>query len=229
MVRWIGAIGKNKMAIDDFVLEIDWSDDLRLMQKLCLDIFDITPSLVTNQPRSPYFQRVFENNHAYWRARMWNKIKLKNIYDYPEWSEWRRLVEKFKLHGDLLFFVTCPEITPLFVPHRHPGEHPEDFAGALMLPLIGCDERSITKYAYWHDPNDNKYIDSYNYIKGRPEETQIPDSEVAVEYCLHHKPAIFNRQQFHQIYNPTESLRVVAHIVFSTESWEECKELSLIR
>ena len=53
MVRLTGAIGKNKMAIDDFVLEMDWSDDLKLMQKLCLDIFDITPSLVTNQPRSP--------------------------------------------------------------------------------------------------------------------------------------------------------------------------------
>ena len=62
-----------------------------------------------------------------------------------------------------------------------------------------------------------------------PEQTLIPDEEVAVEYCLHEKPALFNRHQFHQVYNPTEQLRVVAHIVYDTESWEKCKELSLIR
>ena len=77
-------------------------------------------------------------------------------------------------------------------------------------------------------PEDNKFIDSYNYIKGRPEQTQIPNDEVAFEYCLHEKPAVFNRHQFHQVYNPTEQLRVVAHIVYNTESWQKCKELSLI-
>lgn len=117
----------------------------------------------------------------------------------------------------------------MFIPHRHPGESPDDFAGALMLPIIGTGTGSITKYAHWHDPAENKYIDSYNYIKGRPEQTLIPDDEVAVEYCLHEKPALFNRHQFHQVYNPTDNLRVVAHIVYNTESWEECKELSLIR
>tara|TARA_A100001035_G_scaffold277180_1_gene273480 strand:- start:143 stop:790 length:648 start_codon:yes stop_codon:yes gene_type:complete len=215
--------------MDDFIIELEWSDDLNLMRQMCIDLYNITPNLVTNLPRSDYFKEVFEKNHAYWRARMWNKISLGPLLDRKEFNEWKRLIEKFKLYGDILFFVTCPEITPLFVPHRHPAESPYNFAGALMLPLIGTDERSITKYAHWHDPEDNKFIDSYNYIKGRPEQTQIPDDEVALEYCLHEKPAIFNRQQFHEVYNPTDSWRVVAHIVYNTESWEECKELSLIR
>tara|TARA_B100001287_G_scaffold169368_1_gene142486 strand:+ start:35 stop:682 length:648 start_codon:yes stop_codon:yes gene_type:complete len=215
--------------MDDFIIELEWSDDLNLMRQMCIDLYNITPNLVTNQPRSEYFKEVFEKKHAYWRARMWNKISLKPLLDRQEFSEWKRLIEKFKLFGDILFFVTCPEITPLFVPHRHPAESPYNFAGALMLPLIGTDKRSITKYAHWHDPEDNKFIDSYNYIKGRPEHTQIPDDEVALEYCLHEKPAIFNRQQFHEVYNPTDNWRVVAHIVYNTESWTECKELSLIR
>ena len=132
-------------------------------------------------------------------------------------------------NSDIMFFVTCPEITPIFVPHRHPAPSPDWHAGALMLPLIGTDEQSITKYAHWHDPEDNRYIDSYNYIKGRPELSEIPDEEVAVEYCLHEKPAIFNRHQFHQVVNPTDHWRVVAHIPYDTESWDDCKKFALIK
>ena len=215
--------------MDDFIVEMDWSDDLRSLQKICRQIFDITPSLVTNLPRSDYWKEVFETSDAYWRSRMWNKIKARKIIHRPEYHELGRLIDKFHLQGDILFFVTCPEITPVFIPHRHPGESPFNYAGALMLPIIGTGTGSITKYAHWHDPEDNKSIGSYNYIKGRPEQTLIPDEEVAVEYCLHEKPALFNRHQFHQVYNPTEQLRVVAHIVYDTESWEKCKELSLIR
>ena len=46
--------------MDDFIVEMDWSDDLRSLQKICRQIFDITPSLVTNLPRSDYWKEVFE-------------------------------------------------------------------------------------------------------------------------------------------------------------------------
>lgn len=210
--------------MDDYIIELEWSDDLRLMQRLCKELFAITPSLVTNLPRTDHFKQIFESRDAYFRSNMWNKINVRKVVDVEEYKDWARLIDKFNLYGDVLFFVTTPEITPVFIPHRHPGE----FAGALMLPIIGTGADSITKYAHWHDPEEIKSIDSYNYMKGRPEQTLIPDEEVAVEYCLHEKPAVFNRHQFHQVYNPTEQLRVVAHIVYNTESWQKCKELSLI-
>ena len=215
--------------MDDFIIELEWSEDYTLMQRMCRDIFNICPSLVTNQPRTDYFTKHFERNDAFYRARMWTKVRIGQIMHLPEYNEWQRLIPKFHLVSDVMFFVTCPEITPIFVPHRHPAPSPDWHAGALMLPLIGTDEQSITKYAHWHNPEDNRYIDSYNYIKGRPELSEIPDEEVAVEYCLHEKPAIFNRHQFHQVVNPTDHWRVVAHIPYDTESWDDCKKFALIK
>ena len=51
--------------MDDFIIELEWSDDLNLMRQMCIDLYNITPNLVTNQPRSEYFKEVFEKKHAY--------------------------------------------------------------------------------------------------------------------------------------------------------------------
>ena len=51
--------------MDDFIIELEWSEDYKLMQKICRDIFNICPSLVTNQPRTDYFKKHFERNDAF--------------------------------------------------------------------------------------------------------------------------------------------------------------------
>jgi hypothetical protein len=222
-----------------FVYEFEWSDKLKYMHKCCLDLFSQLPYIYTQKPETNFFIEHIKPKYGLYDVDkpIIQTVTVTNIQGYELFEE---ILTDLDLQLTIKYFQSDPTVPAfknsehLFFGHRH---HTGTSVAALIFPITGCDEDTVTSFSTYEDvdgyiPNDPSiglYWSEYywkTYNKNDPKYL-LSDDEAQCRYVLKDKPVLWNVKQFHEAINRGTKHRTIANINFNSRSmtWEETIEM----
>jgi hypothetical protein len=222
-----------------FVHEFEWNDQLTYIRHCCSAIFPHLPNIYTQKPETDYF---IKHIKPYYHLLDIDKpiMQVVNVSKMDEYKELIDIFNKIDLQLTIKYFQSDPTVKSfkdnehLFFGHRH---HTESSVAALIFPIAGCDEDTITSFSTYEnvdgyiptDPSIGQYWSEYywkTYNKNDPKYL-FNDEETQCRYALTDKPVLWNVKQFHEAKNNGNKHRVIANINFNSRSrnWEDTIKL----
>lgn len=203
---------------ENFVVNLDWNKTLTKLYSYLSVYNEAIPTSDGSFYNTDLYNDIAEAHMHFKQDRFFaDNVEFNKLNNFEDFNQ---LLDELDLDPRVCWGHVTKDKRQ-YVPHR------ERYVGSVMFPISGCNEKTVTSFAHYVDPQSKPDVWYWHEYIGREEIKMFEEDEIAYSYSLLDKPILFNNNQFHQVENFGNDHRKIVTIHFKENiglTWKDVKQ-----